>query len=382
MTRRHGLRIALVAPHRHPIREPFAGGLEAHVWHLAHGLRQLGHEVRLFAPEGSDGGDAAYAFPRASWRPTDRAAADVSMPAMEFMSAHHAYLRLMLALTRELADEFDVVHNHALHHLPVAMAPALPVPMLTTLHTPPTPWLESALELGRVAGQPRSRFAAVSEFTADAWERLPCRPRVVHNGVDLREWPQGPGGDWLVWSGRIVPEKGAHLAIDIARRAGMRLKLAGPISDSGYFADRIAPLLGRDVRYVGHLPHAELADLVGHCAASLVTPRWDEPFGLVVAESLACGTPVAAFARGGVPEVVGGPDHGALAPAEDLQSLVDQLPRVVRLDRDRIRRYAQEALSVERMTAGYVELYRELLVDRGAELGAGRSVVRSIGFGA
>lgn len=378
MTAGGRLRIALIGPHRHAISEPFAGGLEAHVWHLAHRLRELGHEVRLMAPEGSDGVDPAYAFPHRTWSPSPAAAADVSMPSRAFLAAHQAYLRVMLALTRELADEVDVVHNHSLHHLPVAMAPALPMPMLTTLHTPPTPWLESAVELGRVPGRPVSAFAAVSGFTARAWTVLPSEPPTVPNGVALEAWPLGPGGDRLVWSGRLVPEKGPHLAIDAARAAGMRLRLAGPISDEAFFAAEVAPRLGDDVRYVGHLSHEALAELVGNSAATLVTPCWDEPFGLVGAESLACGTPVAGFARGGVPEVVGGPEHGALVAPGDVTALAAALPRVVRLDRAAVRQHAERSLSVETMTDRYVELYRELLEGRRAGPATGDDVVRPL----
>lgn len=382
---RRPLRIAVLAPHRHPIREPFAGGLEAHVWHLMHRLREAGHEVRLLAPEGSDGVDPAHAFPRKGWRPTATARTDVSMPSEEFLAAHHAYLATMLALTRELADEVDVVHNHSLHHLPVAMASALPMPMLTTLHTPPTPWLESGIALARHDGHVGSRFAAVSGYTADTWRALPERPRVVPNGVSLDAWPLGPGGDSLVWSGRITPEKGPHLAIEAARLAGLPLRLAGPISDSDYFADQVAPRLGPDVRYIGHLSHESLAQLVARSAATLVTPRWDEPYGLVVAESLACGTPVAAFARGGVPEIVGGDAQGALVPTDDVAALAAELPRVIALDRAQVRRHAERHLSVEAMVDRYVELYRELLTgswESGARREERGSVVRRIGVGA
>lgn len=377
------LRVVVIAPHRHRIREPFAGGLEAHVWHLVRRLRDLGHEVVLAAAEGSDGVEPGLAFPRRPWRASPAAAGDVSMPAPEFMAEHHAYLRVMLALADGRYGHVDVVHNHSLHHLPVAMASALPAPMLTTLHTPPTPWLESAVMLADP--QDGSTFAAVSGYTADAWSVLPQRPTVVHNGVDLDEWPLGEGGDWLVWSGRLVPEKCPHLAIDAARLAGMRLRVAGPLSDREYFAREIAPRLGPDVQYVGHLAHNDLATLVGSSAAALVTPCWDEPFGLVVAESLACGTPVAAFRRGGIPEVVAGPECGALVDPQDVEALAAALPRVVTLDRAVVREHARSALSVERMVREYLDLYRELA--RGDAPGprgrnAPREVVRRLQVGA
>ena len=377
------LRVVVIAPHRHRIREPFAGGLEAHVWHLVRRLRDLGHEVILAAAEGSDGVEPGLAFPRRPWRASPAAARDVSMPAPEFMAEHHAYLGVMLALAEGRYGDVDVVHNHSLHHLPVAMAGALPTPMLTTLHTPPTPWLESAVMLADP--QHGSRFAAVSGFTADAWSVLPERPMVVHNGVDLDEWPLGEGGDWLVWSGRLVPEKCPHLAIDAARLAGMPLRVAGPLSDREYFAREIAPRLGPDVQYVGHLAHNDLAALVGSSAAALVTPCWDEPFGLVVAESLACGTPVAAFRRGGIPEVVATPECGSLVDPEDVEALAAALPRVVALDRHTVREHARSSLSVERMVADYLDVYRARArgdAPRPGDRRSARDVVRRLQVGA
>lgn len=363
------LRIALVATSRYPIRQPFAGGLEAVVWDLASALRARGHDVSLFAAEGSDDADAEYAFPAGGWDASRLAAEDPSMPARGFLSDHHAYLRLMMALAGPLRRRFDVVHNHALHHLPVAMAPLVRTPMLTTLHTPPTPWLESAIEIS--AGQ-GTTYACVSGHTARQWAAaLPRSPHVVPNGVDLVRWPLGPGGGGLLWSGRLVPEKAPHLAIAAARRARVPLRLAGPVSDPAYVERFIRPHLGSDVTYLGHLGQAELAHAVGAASALLVTPMWDEPFGLVVAEALACGTPVVAFARGGVPEVLTDPSLGRLVDAGDVRAMSAAIPAAVALDRARVRRHAVRHLSHERMVDRYVGLYRELTEPSLGPLGAG-----------
>jgi glycosyltransferase involved in cell wall biosynthesis len=249
------------------------------------------------------------------------------MPVEGFMAAHHAYLRLLMSLAGPRGEQFDVVHNHALHHLPVAMSPLLVPPMLTSLHTPPTPWLESAIELTR-GDSGRGEFAAVSRFVARQWRVL--RPddeaHVVPNGVDLRTWQAGQGGPALVWSGRLVPEKAPHLAIEAARLAGMPLVLAGPIADPAYFDAAVRPHLGRQVSYAGHLATPDLVSLIGSSAAALVTPLWDEPFGLVVAEALACGTPVVAMDVTSLPEVVDG--GGRLCPLGDESCLAAELVRL------------------------------------------------------
>ncbi|MFF9898982.1 glycosyltransferase family 4 protein [Streptomyces longispororuber] len=350
------LRIALVASARFPVREPFAGGLEAHTWTLAHALKERGHHVELFAAPGSDPGLDVVELP--VHRPALSAAArsDVSMPDATWMQEHHAYLRLMLDLAHGDGRRFDVVHNNSLHYLPVAMAPAVPTPVVTTLHTPPTPWLESAVQSHDTCPV---TFTAVSAHTATAWSHLVPAARVVHNGVDTERWPEGPGGRHLVWFGRIVPEKGPHLAIEAARKAGRPLRLAGPVGDRAYFAERVAPLLDEDITYVGHLGCRDLARLVGSAAAALVTPCWDEPYGLTVAEALSCGTPVCGTDRGALGEILT-PECGALAPPEDAAALADLVEPVTRLDRRAARRRAEQFCSVDAMTDRYVSLYREV----------------------
>jgi glycosyltransferase involved in cell wall biosynthesis len=347
------LSIALIASHRFPIAEPFAGGLEAHVWHLARALVDRGHRVALFAAAGSDLGVEHSRLDVSTFTPSPAAQRDVSMPADEFMAAHHAYLELMMKLST--GTDFDIIHNHSLHYLPIALARTAAAPVLTTLHTPPTPWLESAIEVNA----DNTRFVAVSDYTARSWRHAAADIDVISNGVDLRLWPAGPGGDELVWFGRLVPEKGAHVAVQAAARAGVGLRLAGPISDRAYFEREIRPLLSDRIRYVGHLDQKELATLVGHSAATLVTPLWDEPYGLVVAESLACGTPVAGFRRGGIPEILGA-GSGILTEPDDVDALAAAARRAMSLSRGVARARAESHCAEGEMVEGYVSLYRHL----------------------
>jgi glycosyltransferase involved in cell wall biosynthesis len=352
------LRICLIASSRFPIREPFAGGMESHTHLLARSLQQRGHQVALFAAPGSDPCLQAEEIPvpRFSGRSSGRP--DVGALPAEWMQEHHAYLGVMLALLGARARDFDVIHNNSLHHLPVAMSPMLPVPLLTTLHTPPTPWLESAEAFAGAA----ARFVAVSAATAVAWQ--PYVPAtVVRNGVDLAAWRPGPGGPDAVWTGRIAPEKAPHLAVQAALMAGMAIDLAGPVMDEAYFRRELKPLLSSTVRYHGHLSREGMHALVSRARVAVVSPVWDEPYGLVAAEAMACGTPVAAFRRGGLPEVVAA-ESGRLAPAEDTAALAEAIVAASQLDRAGVRRYAERHCSSQRMVEEYEQAY-EATIDAG-----------------
>lgn len=351
------MHVVLVAAARHPLREPFAGGLEAMTYQLARGLQARGVRVTTFAGRGSDPDLGAHELSVGELRLSDGARGDVSMPPEAWLREHHSYLQLMLQLSRR--HDIDVVHNNSLHHLPLALAHLLPAPLLTTLHTPPTPWLEPVIPLAQ--GQ-HLTFAAVSSHTARAWSHV-ADAVVVPNGVDVRAWSAGPGGEDLVWFGRLVPEKAPHLAIEIARRAGRRLRLAGPTPDRDYYEREVAPRLGQHASYVGHLNHVGLVGLVGASAATLVTPVWDEPYGLVAAESVSCGTPVLAFDRGGLPEVLA-PDAGVLVPGDTTDAALDhaasRVVEVTRLSRADVRAHAERHCSVDVMLDRYLALYEEL----------------------
>jgi glycosyltransferase involved in cell wall biosynthesis len=358
------LRVAVIAPLRYPISQPHAGGLESSVWNQVRTLRARGHHVLLCAVAGSDfleGGPAEFTLPPVVWD-DEAEATDTTYPAGYLDRALPALDRALTWIA-EHADELDVVENHCLHGLPLSRAGELGVPVVSTLHTPALPDL---LEHHARGLEPRSRFLAVSEHTAREWSAAGIESLVLPNGVDTDRWPLGPGGDDLVWTGRLVPEKGAHLAIQAARRTGRKLVLAGRVGDVGWFRREVEPLLDSQVRWVGELPQQELAALVGRSACALVTPVWEEPFGLVVAEALSVGTPVAAFDTGGVAEVVGSSVGAGLVPMGDAVSLgrVAEALAVRAAEtsglRARIRRDAVERLSLDHRSSVLEQLYAAL----------------------
>jgi len=182
---RRRLRIGLIGGVRFPQRPPFAGGLEAHTWALAEGLRDRGHEVTVFGVDAPDG--CAVEEVRIDWRPSEAARRDVSNRPADLVAEHHAYLHILrLLATRRVPVE--VVHNNSTHHLPLAMAPLVPVPMVTTLHTPPTPWLESAFSLG---GREVGHVVSVSQTNAARWTHGTV-DEVIPNGVDCDRWRSSP----------------------------------------------------------------------------------------------------------------------------------------------------------------------------------------------
>ncbi len=348
------LRICIVASSRFAIREPFAGGLEAHTHALASALLERGHHVSLFAAPGSDPLLGATELPFATFASSPAARADVGSSPESWMREHHAYLTLMLGLARGRHGRFDIVHNNSLHHLPIALSELLTVPVVTTLHTPPIAWLESALAFAPAS----NAFVAVSGSVARAWQHA-VRSVTIPNGVDTEFWRAGPGAGPAIWSGRIVPEKAPHEAIEAAARAGIPIDLAGPVHDVEYFESEVRPRLDGRARYLGHLDRLELRRAVGAASVALVTPRWDEPFGLVAAEAMACGTPVAAYDRGALGEIVDS-GSGALAAAGDLDGLALAVLAALDRDRDAVRRRACELFSLDRMVDRYEDVYREM----------------------
>lgn len=322
------LRIAVLGHFRHPIAEPYQGGLEAHTAMLADELTRRGHRVTLLAKDGSVTAARLRPIVPEGFYYGPRPGETVDTSEMVADAA-------LLEAIREVEDDVDVVLNNSLSTVPYLHLADRP--MLTVLHTPAT--------LDRVVGviaatdwRPGHRhvWAGVSQTTSRDWARWLPDVRCIPNGIDLRRWAPQPGvrpiSGHAVWSGRITPEKGLDLAIDAVRMAGWRLSISGPIADPVYFADQIAPRLDDRITYVGHLRHSELPAFLQSGQVFLFTPMWAEPFGLALVEALAGGTPAAVLPQGAVAEIVG-TRGGVIADGCTPADLADALARAATLDR-------------------------------------------------
>jgi glycosyltransferase involved in cell wall biosynthesis len=261
-----------------------------------------------------------------------------------------------MAAAFERASEFDVIHSHAYHHaLPFTRLVGTPV--VHTYHILPDPDIVRAY-----ARYPEARLVAISRYQRSKLVDIPEVP-VIYHGVDFDAFPfQASGGEYLLFLGRMSGAKGTLQAIEVAKAVGMRLVLAGP-GDDEFFEAHVAPAIdGQFVDYVGPVGIEERNRLLAGAAALLYPIAVSEPFGLVMVEAMACGTPVAALDRGAVRDIIEIGRTGYYAA--DAESLAVQIPDTLALDRARVRQQAIQRFDYRRMTDEYEALYRRLARDR------------------
>ncbi|CAI7974082.1 Glycosyltransferase family 4 protein [Frankia sp. Hr75.2] len=334
------MRIAILAPVAWRTPPRHYGPWEQVASTIAEGLLGHGVDVTLFATLDSvTGGELDGVCPHGY-------AEDPSLDGRVWEALHVAH-----ALAR--SSEFDLVHNH-LDWLPLAFAPSFQAPMVTTIHGFSDPRI--------VPAYARAASAYVSISDADRSPELKY-VSTVHHGVDLDELPfSAAGGDDLVVLGRVHPDKGTAVAVDIARHAGRRLVICGIVQDERYFAEQVLPHVDGDrVRYLGSVEPAQRAEVLGSAAALLHPIAFDEPFGLAVVEAMACGTPVVAYPRGAMPEVV---DEGVTGFLVDGPvAAAAAVDRAAALDRAACRAMARRRFSTARMVADYLAVYASVLAD-------------------
>ena len=324
---------------------PGYGGIELVVALLADGLVNAGHEVTLFA----SGGSATKAtLVTAMEAPPE--ARELGSPWYDAFHALTAYVRV---------DGFDVVHDHASVMGPVcgAMLGGAP-PVVHTLHGP---WTEPARLLYR-ALSPRIHLEAISRAQADENTEVQYAA-TVPNGIDVDAYPyRADKEDYVVYIGRATPDKGPAEAIRIARRAGFPLKMIlkrGEPAEQFYFQNEVLPLVGHDVELLENVPHAEKVELLGRARAMLFPIRWPEPFGLVMVEAMACGTPVVTTNWGAAPELV---EHGVTGFCHDgSDEMTKALTRLGDIDPAACRARVEREFSAQAMVSGYEAVYARVV---------------------
>ena len=340
------MRIALVAPVAQSVPPVRSGSIETVTDLLARGLVERGHEVTLFAA----GSSATPATLHATFRRGYHA--DESLWPWELCELFN------LAAAVERASCFDVIHAQA-EYAPLGLSYARlsAAPLVHTVHHWPT-----ATEVALWSHYPDAPFIAVSDAQARQLRGLTVAG-IVHHAVDPAALPlRSEPDDYLLFLGRFTPGKGVLEAIRAARRAGLRLLLAA--AENAYYRELVAPLVDDDrVIYRGEVDPSARAELLGGARALLYPVQADEPFGLVLAEAMTCGTPVAALDRGAVGELVDEEITGGVFG--NLDDLVAGLPRIVELDRTRVRSRALERFHPDRMIEGYEALYARLAVAAG-----------------
>lgn len=335
------MRVALIAPPWAPVPPLLYGGIEQAVDTLAQGLVRAGHDVLLFTT-----GDSTCPVPRQSL-----------LALSEGQRIGHVVPELRHVMAAyDAVQDYDIVHDHSvMGPLYAERYPDLPV--VTTVHGP----LEEELTdiYRREAG--RIPLIAISHAQLLPAPDLPVA-RVIHHGVDPALFPIGEGGDYCLFLGRMVREKGPHRAIKATRAAGVPLILAGKMREPVehlYFEREVGPLLGDDIPYLGEVSQQEKLKLLSGARATLFPIRWNEPFGLVMLESLACGTPVIAFAEGAAPEVI---DHGRTGfLCQDDGDMVEAIKNAGEIDRDDCRAAVEGYFSADRMVGEHTELYEQIL---------------------
>jgi glycosyltransferase involved in cell wall biosynthesis len=335
------VKIAILAPPWFAVPPSGYGGIEWIVWLLAGGLAEQGHEVTLFASGDSrTSAELSWVFEHAPSELIGR-----SLPELRHVLSCY-----------ERADEFDVINDHT-GPLGAVLGELLRTPVVHTVHGPldGEPGQVYA-SIGRVA--PRVGLISISLN-----QRRP-RPDLnwvanVPNALDLEHYPCKPHrGDYLLFLGRMNHEKGAHRAVSVAMELGLPLKLAGKRQErreQEYFAEFVEPHLGGEIEYLGEVNHGTKVELLQNARTTLFPIEWEEPFGLVMIESMACGTPVIATRHGAVPEVIGDGAGGVIVDHwRDIPAALERADEIEPLD---CRRYAEEQFAPERMVADYVRAY-------------------------
>jgi glycosyltransferase involved in cell wall biosynthesis len=343
------MRIGMIAPPWFPLPPQRYGGIEFVVSLLTEGLVEEGHDVTLFASGDSSTRARLHSiFARAPFDQMENGGH------LEVMHSLEAYTR---------ADEFDLIHDHdglASRAMGALVHRLTGRPVVATLHGPADPVTQQALSSLR----DELRFIAISDYQRGGFPDLDF-VGTIPNAIDVEHMPySAEKDDYLLFIGRMTPDKGAHTAIEVARRLDRRLIMAGKVNEGPereYFASEVEPHLSDNVHFRGEVDHDTKVRLYERARCTLFPIQWPEPFGLVMIESLACGTPVIAMRQGSVPEVI---EHGRTGfIVESPDEMVEALARIDEIDPSECRRAVEDRFGRTAFIRAHEAAYARLLED-------------------
>jgi glycosyltransferase involved in cell wall biosynthesis len=339
------MRIGLVAPPFIPVPPKEYGGTELFIAHLAEALKQRGLDAVVYTNgESTVGVEKRWIFEDAQWPPKKGVEAQLRQAEHDAWAIHDA------------ATTCDLVHLNSFDSLPFTKF--IQQPIVCTLHHPHEPVLSAFYQR-----YPDVQYVSISHYQQQQ-EPMP-RNRTIHHGIDLTQYRlQENKQQYVSFIGRIAPVKGTHSAITVAQRAGIPLKIAGEVQPAfrDYFEQKIKPQVdGKFIEYIGPADLNAKNELLGNSMAMLFPIQWNEPFGLVMVEAMACGTPVLALRGGSVPEVVRDGVSGYIC--RSVKEMAKRIPEL-RLAPASIRGYVEENFSLEKMVEQYANLYSEILLSK------------------
>jgi len=372
------LKIAVMAKLFAPVSKASTGGTETFVFNLAGELKRRGHDITVFATGDSkiEDVETIAVVEESYWAKFNKnlkSASDMILSRKYMSDEILGYLKVLFYIQQN-RPKFDIIHNNSFNYLPLVLHQLFfNIPFLTTLHVPEQN-SDTVRIINDLLGKEHSNnyFIAVSKSQAKKIKGIKVFD-VNYNGINEERFAFDlSAGDYLGWVGRIVSEKGLDKALDTANQANFPLKIAGPIVDQKYYLDIIKPKIGLSKKneYLGELLGQNLVNFYQKAKALLFPIDWGEPFGLIMTEAMACGTPVVGFNRGSVPEIIKDGETGFICPPGDIDCMVKRVKQIYEMPEDQYivmrkncRKHVEENFTVKKMVDGYEKVYHKVIED-------------------
>lgn len=373
------MNIALIAKLFAPVHLTSTGGTETFVFNLARELDRRGHQVTVFASGDSEIGGGVKLVPvvrKSYWRKyteNPEIFSSIFQSRLSTTEENVGYIKALFYL-KQHCDEFDIIHDNSLYFLTLLLHNYLfSLPSVTTLHVPIEkfrfPEIANSLNISFEA---KNYYIAISERQKELAKDLEIYD-VNYNGIDVKRFQfNNQGGDSLIWIGRIVPEKGLKTAIEVANKTNLPLKIIGSVADQKYFDKEIQTKIDKSnqIEYLGEKTGGELVKIYQDAKILLFPIDWEEPFGLVLTEAMACGTPVVAFDRGAVSEIIKDGVTGFICPPNDVEAMVGAVKKIYDMPeakyqwmRQNCRQHVEDNFTIKKMVNGYEEVYDRIIKD-------------------